>query len=59
MPVTAKVAAQSAVQEEAAAMVLDIAGPSTFVVERDDLIALAAGWRLARAGDRTLWLDAR
>ncbi len=59
VPVTAKVAAQSAAQEEAAAMVLDIAGPSTFVVERDDLIALAAGWRLARAGDRTLWLDAR
>lgn len=58
VPVAARLAAQSAMQEEAAALVLDIAGPSTLVVEGDDLIALAAGWRLARAGDQTLWLEA-
>lgn len=59
VPVAARLAAQSAVQEQAAALVLDIAGPTTLVVEGDDLIALAAGWRLARAGDQTLWLEPR
>lgn len=56
VPVVAKLAAQSAVQEDAAALVVDIAGPTTFVVEGDDVRALAAGYRLARVGDRTAWL---
>jgi hypothetical protein len=56
VPVAARLAAQSAVQEDAAALVLDIAGPSTYVLEGDDLGALASGWRLARVGDRTAWL---
>lgn len=58
VPVVAKLAAQSAVQEEAAALVLDIAGPATYVIEGDDLTALAAGYRLARVGDSTAWLVA-
>lgn len=58
VPVAARLAAQSAVQEEAAALVLDIAGPATYVVEGDDLAALASGWRLARVGARTAWLGA-
>lgn len=56
VPVVAKLAAQSAVQEDAAALVVDIAGPTTFVVEGDDVRALAAGYRLARVGDRAAWL---
>lgn len=56
VPVVARLAAQSAVQEDAAALVVDIAGPTTFVVEGDDVRALASGYRLARVGDRTAWL---
>lgn len=58
VPVAVRLAAQSAVQEEAAALVLDVAGPTTLVVEGDDLVALAAGWRRALVGDRTVWLGA-
>jgi SseB protein N-terminal domain len=56
VPVVAKLAAQSTVQEEAAALVVDIAGPTRFVVEGDDVRALASGYRLARVGDSTAWL---
>lgn len=56
VPVPAPVAAQSAVQEKAAALVVDIAGPVTFVLEEQDLEAFAAGWTLARVGDRTGWI---
>jgi hypothetical protein len=56
VPVSTRLAAQSALQDGAEALVLDVAGPTTFVVEGDDLTALAAGWRLARVGDRTAWI---
>ncbi|WP_110238545.1 SseB family protein [Nocardioides gilvus] len=56
VPVPAAVAAQSAVEEQAAALVLDIAGPVTFVLEGQDLEAFAAGWTLARVGERTGWI---
>lgn len=56
VPVAATLAAQAAVQDEAAALVLDVAGPVTFGVEGEDLTALASGWRLARVGDRTAWI---
>jgi type III secretion system (T3SS) SseB-like protein len=56
VPVTARTAAQSALQEKAQALLIDVAGPVTVAVEGDDLAALAAGWRLARAGDRVGWL---
>lgn len=56
VPVSARVAARSAVQEDAAALLVDVAGPATLVVEGDDLTALAAGWELVRAGDRTAWI---
>ena len=36
------VAARAAVQERAAALVVDVAGPVPFVVEGEDLRALAA-----------------
>jgi hypothetical protein len=56
VPVPAPVAAQSAIQDEAAALVVDIAGPVTLVVEGEDLVGLASGWKLAQVGERTMWL---
>ncbi len=58
VPVPAQVAAATAVQEGAAALVLDVAGPVRLVVEGEDLRGLAAGWRLGRVGDRTAWIGA-
>ena len=55
VPATARVAALSAVQEDAAALVLDVAGPHRLVVEGEDLTALAAGHRLVRAGSQWGW----
>lgn len=54
--VPAQVAAQSALQDDAVALVLDVAGPRTFVVQGDDLVGLAAGWQLVEVGGRTGWL---
>ncbi len=56
VPVTAATAAQAAVQEQADALVIDVAGPVRYAVEGDDLHAIAAGWRLARVGDRSAWI---
>jgi hypothetical protein len=56
VPVTARTAAQSALQEGAAALVVDVAGPATFVLEGDDLQGVASGWTLTRVGDRSAWL---
>jgi hypothetical protein len=56
VPVAAAVAAQAAVQDGAAALVVDIAGPTRFVVEGEDLEGLARGWTLARVGERTAWI---
>ena len=56
VPVATRTAARSALQEGAAALLVDVAGPTTVVVEGDDLAALAAGWRLARVADRLGWV---
>jgi hypothetical protein len=56
VPVTARTAAQAALQDDAAAIVVDVAGPSTFVVEGEDLRGLAHGWALARVGGRSAWI---
>jgi len=56
VPVTAATAAQAAVQEQADALVIDVAGPVRYAVEGDDLRAVAAGWRLALVGDRSAWI---
>ena len=42
VPVTAKHAAQSALQDEASALLIDVAGPALFVVEGADLRALSS-----------------
>jgi len=51
VPVTAARAAEAALQDGAAAMLLDVAGPVPFVVETDDLRELAEGHTLVRFGD--------
>lgn len=56
VPVPAPVAAQSALQDEAAALVVDVGGPVTVVVEGQDLVGLAAGWTLAEVDGHSVWL---
>lgn len=56
VPVTSSTAAQAAIQEGAAALVVDVAGPVTLVVEGDDLTGVAAGWTLTSVGGRSAWL---
>ncbi len=46
VPVSARQAAQAALHDDAAALLLDVAGPVMFVVEGEDLEALAGGQRL-------------
>ncbi|WP_240771414.1 SseB family protein [Nocardioides sp. GY 10113] len=60
VPVATALAAATAVQEGAAALVVDIAGPSPFVLEGDDLTRIAAGWQPVRLEDGTWgWLGAQ
>ena len=56
VPVSTQMAAQSALQDDAAALVVDLAGPHTFVIEGDDLDAVARGWTLAEVGGRSAWI---
>jgi hypothetical protein len=56
VPVPARDAARAAVQEEAHAVVVDVAGPATFVIEGDDLRAMAHGWQLTWVGEKTAWV---
>ena len=51
VPVPARQAAQAALQDQAAALLVDVAGPVLFVVEGEDLQSLAAGHRLLRLDD--------
>ena len=51
VPVTAATAATAAVQDGAEALLIDLAGPTTYVVDGDDLTRLAAGWRLVALDD--------
>jgi hypothetical protein len=59
VPVPTRTAALSALQEGAEALLVDVAGPVTVAVEGEDLSALAAGWRLARLGERVGWVAPR
>jgi hypothetical protein len=56
VPVAAALAAQSALQDGAEALLVDVAGPVRFVVEGEDLEGLARGWTLARVGSGTAWI---
>ncbi len=50
VPVTSRQAAQAAIQDDAAALLVDVAGPVLFVVEGDDLqsLAPATAWCASR-----------
>jgi len=50
----ARVAA-AAVQDKASAIVVDIAGPSMFVIEEQDVSALARGFTLVTLGGEPAW----
>lgn len=56
VPVTTATAAQATLQEEADALVVDVAGPVPFPITGEDLRGVAAGWRLARVGERSAWI---
>jgi hypothetical protein len=56
VPVATGLAARSALQDGAAALVVDVAGPVRFVVEGEDLERLAGGWTLAQAGEQVVWI---
>lgn len=56
MPMPTREAAQTAVHEQAQALVIDVAGPTRVVVQGEDLLGLAAGWHLVRVGERSGWI---
>ncbi|QZY30546.1 SseB family protein [Nocardioides coralli] len=56
VPVTAATAARAAQQEEADALVVDVAGPVRFVIGRHDLAGVAGEWALTRVGGRSAWI---
>jgi hypothetical protein len=58
VPVTLADAARAARQDGADALLVDMAGPVMFVVESDDLDALADGLTLVEVGDRWGWVRA-
>ncbi|VXB64339.1 SseB family protein [Nocardioides sp. AX2bis] len=58
VPVTAATAATAALQEGAAALAVDLAGPAPYVLTGPDLEAVAAGWRLVRVDGRLAWVGA-
>jgi hypothetical protein len=51
VPVPAATAATAAIQDGAEALLVDLAGPATYVIDGDDLTRLAAGWRLVALSD--------
>jgi hypothetical protein len=51
VPVAAHLAAATAVQEGASALVVDVAGPHRLVVDGDDLHRIASGWSAVRLED--------
>lgn len=55
VPVSARDAAQAAQHDQADAVLVDVAGPVLFVVEGEDLRALAEGFTLAELAGRYAW----
>ncbi len=56
VPVGVASAAQAALHDGADALLVDVAGPVMFVVERADLQALADGFRLVELGGSLQWV---
>ena len=58
MPAQSQLVATAAIQEGAAAIVLDVAGPAAGVLETDDVRRLAAGLQVVRLEDGTYaWIE--
>jgi hypothetical protein len=57
VPVPAPLVAQSALQGGAAALLIDIAGPTSYIVEGELLEGLARGWALADTGQGLAWVE--
>jgi hypothetical protein len=55
VPVSARQAAQAALQDDAAALLVDVAGPALLVIEGQDLQSLAEGFRLVETGAGWAW----
>jgi hypothetical protein len=55
VPVAASLAARSALQEGASALLLDVAGPTTYAVEGEPLEGLARGWSVVRTDEGWAW----
>ena len=49
-------AAEAALQDQASAMLLDVAGPVLFVIEEEDLRSLAEGCSLVEISGRYGWV---
>lgn len=56
VPVPARDAARAALQDDADALVIDVAGAAPFAIEGEDLRGLARGWQLTRVGEKTAWV---
>jgi hypothetical protein len=56
VPILGKDAAQATLDEGAAAILLDLAGPTFTVIETDDVQHLAAGHRLVRSAAGAAWV---
>ena len=56
VPVTLADAARAALQDDAAALVLDVSGPVPFAVEGEDLRLLAEGLHLQRLDEGWAWV---
>ena len=55
VPVSARQAAQAALQDDAAALLVDVAGPALLVIEGEDLRSLAEGYRLVETAGGWAW----
>ena len=55
VPVGVPSAAQAALHDGADALLIDVAGPARFVIDRPDLEALADGFRLTDLGGALQW----
>ena len=57
VPVAAPLVARSALEGGAAALLVDVAGPTMYVVERDLLEGLAAGWALTNTSEGLAFVE--
>jgi hypothetical protein len=57
VPVSTRDAARSALQEGAAALLIDVAGPTPYAVEGEALHGLARGWSVVQTSQGPAWVE--